>query len=669
MINLFILNVSLLVSATVLYTIIIRRWKKGSHLYALLSGLLFGVVAVLGMIMPVVLEPGIIFDSRSIIHSIAGLFGGPYTAFVALIISSLYRLMIGGSGTVVGIFTIIQASAFGVLFHYLIIHKRLNLSTQNLVIFSTLVNLVMLISFTFVPGMTFRLVLNQLALPIIVIYPITTLIIAYIIISEEKQIETEKELLEKERRLIKTQELAHIGSWEYKVVNDQLQWSDEVYRIFGVDDSNYKPSYAAFFSFIHPEDRELVDTLYKESVLAGEDSYDIEHRIVRQNSGEVRYVHERCEHYKNSSGQIVRSIGMVQDITERKDYEIKLQFMSIHDQLTGLYNRYYFEEQLHCYSKSRQFPISILSADLDGLKLINDTMGHARGDQLLIECANVLRKSLRNCDVLARIGGDEFAAILPTADAAIGEKICNRVRQNLAELVQNDMRLPLSMSLGLATSFCPEENTLIELLKKADDLMYRDKLYHSKSKRNEIVQALMTALAERDFIAEGHAERVQQLSYKMGVQLGLTSRQLADLALLGQVHDLGKVGIPDHILFKPETLSEEEWDIMKMHPEKGYRIASSSPDLANIAEFILKHHEHWDGSGYPLGLKGKEIPIECRILGIVDAFDAMTSERPYSNAMDEKAATAELKRCAGSQFDPALVEVFIAIFDDNCVKG
>jgi len=331
--------------------------------------------------------------------------------------------------------------------------------------------------------------------------------------------------------------------------------------------------------------------------------------------------------------------------------------------MTGIYNRTFFETELARLNKSREYPVTIISADLDGLKLINDTMGHEAGDKLLQGCALVLRKSLRNSDILARVGGDEFSAILPGTDKKTGETVVRRIRQNVNKYNQKNKELLLGISLGVATAE-KIDYSLSDLFKRADDMMYRDKLYSSTSSRSKIVQSLLAALAERDYITEGHARRLEELCRAVGEKIELSSHQLSDLALLAQVHDLGKVGIPDTILFKPGPLNEEEWEIMRGHPEKGFRIASSSPDLSGVAELILKHHERWDGKGYPLGLKGTQIPVECRILAMVDAFDAMISQRPYNKTKTPEEAIKEIKTCAGSQFDPNLVPVFLTILKE-----
>ncbi len=354
----------------------------------------------------------------------------------------------------------------------------------------------------------------------------------------------------------------------------------------------------------------------------------------------------------------------VSDITERKRIQEQLEFLSLRDQLTGLYNRTFFEAELLRLHKSYNYPVTLISCDLDGLKLINDSLGHQTGDQLLVECAEILQESLRSTDILARVGGDEFCAIMPNTNRETGENIIRRIKTNISIYNAKHHDLPLNLSLGLATADNPDI-LLKDLFKQADDLMYRDKLYRSTSVRNKVVESLLAALAERDYLTEGHAQRLEELCGKMGGKIEISSRQLADLALLAKVHDLGKVGIPDQILYKPGPLSEEEWIVMKQHTEKGFRIATSSSDLSSIAELILKHHEHWDGGGYPLGLAGDDIPIECRILAIVDAFDAMTHDRPYAAAKSRQEALDEISSAAGTQFDPHLVDIFLSIINSD----
>jgi len=357
-------------------------------------------------------------------------------------------------------------------------------------------------------------------------------------------------------------------------------------------------------------------------------------------------------------GKIGGFRGIARDITERIVFQQQLEFLGMHDQLTGLYNRNYFEEELKRISKGRDYPVTLISADINGLKLINDTMGHDQGDLLIKAAADVLKDSLRGSDILSRVGGDEFTALLVGTDEKTADRIMKRIRTNVKQYCRNNPDLFLSLSLGMATA---HDNSMPfqELFKRADDAMYRDKYAPSSSAKGKIMKSLMNALAEKDYIVDGHARRLALLCRKLGRELGLSPRRQADLALLSQVHDLGKVGIPDAIIYKEGPLNENEWAIMKQHPEKGYRIALSSNYLTNVAGLILKHHERWDGSGYPLGLKGSEIPLECRILSVVDSYDTMTSGRPYCNSRSREEAVGEIRRCAGSQFDPEIVNVFL----------
>ncbi len=367
---------------------------------------------------------------------------------------------------------------------------------------------------------------------------------------------------------------------------------------------------------------------------------------------------------RDKQGKVIGFKGIGKDVTERMEYEQRLEYLSLYDQLTDIYNRAFFEAELDRLSDGREYPVTIILADLDGLKLINDTLGHDAGDRMLKSCARVLKKSLRTSDILARVGGDEFSAILIKTDRETGESILARIKENVEEHNRNNRELPMGLSLGIASSENPEVS-LKKLFKRADDMMYRDKLYSRRNNRSEIVQGLLASLVDRDYIKEGHARRLEYLCRMVGEKINLTPRQLADLALLAQVHDLGKAGIPDQILFKEGPLSEEEWKIMRGHTVEGYRIATASPDLAAVADLIMKHHERWDGKGYPLGLSSTAIPVECRVLAIVDAFDVMTTRRPYKKTMTEEEAVRELKAHAGTQFDPELVETFIAMLDDQ----
>ena len=347
---------------------------------------------------------------------------------------------------------------------------------------------------------------------------------------------------------------------------------------------------------------------------------------------------------------------LMRDITERKQQEDYREFLSWHDPLTELYNRRHFEtimNQNSCPSPA------IVVADLDGLKLINDTLGHQAGDRLLKVAAGILNDSAPANGTTARIGGDEFVIIVPGTDLPGVEALVHdiRQRQNVYNLEHPD--LPLSLSLGYWAA--DDSSSLFDIFKEADNLMYREKLFHHQSSRSTLIHALMGALESKNLETREHVERLGELAALVARRIGYAEHKIMELDLFAKFHDIGKVGVADSILNKPGPLTLEERVEMERHCEIGYRIAIASPELAPIADLILKHQEWYNGKGYPLGFRGDDIPIQCRIVAIVDAYDAMTSDRPYRKAMTKGLALAELRRCAGTQFDPDLVEVFLQI--------
>lgn len=347
---------------------------------------------------------------------------------------------------------------------------------------------------------------------------------------------------------------------------------------------------------------------------------------------------------------------VVRSITERKLTEERLKYLSFHDIMTGLYNRSYFEEELRRLNTKRQMPLSIIIGDIDGLKLVNDTLGHQKGDKLIIKVARILKASCRVEDIVCRWGGDEFAILLPRTDKNTAETVCERIRK-ACEKAKGEP-IPLSISLGVAVKWDFDQN-IEGVLREAEDGMYRKKLLESNSTRFPVVTYFQRALAEKTQDTVEHSRRIQDLVLEMGNTLGLSNTEKDELAILAALHDIGEIAIPENILLKPCGLSLEEWEFMKKHSEIGDSIVKSVPDLITIAEAILSHHERWDGTGYPNGLKGKQIPLISRILAIADAYDAMTNGRPYKEAINHQEAVEEIKRCAGTQFEPELVELFI----------
>lgn len=364
--------------------------------------------------------------------------------------------------------------------------------------------------------------------------------------------------------------------------------------------------------------------------------------------------------YYDFDGNIIGLIGISRDITERKNREDTIRYLSYHDALTGIYNRAYFQEATEFLDRAEHLPLSVIVCDVNGMKLINDAFGHTEGDKLLKEIADILMQCSRKEDIVTRIGGDEFSILMPHTTNNTAREVVEHIRAMCEQRRRNQTKevIYTDIALGFAT-----RNELSESLDKtfilAEDLMYRRKLLEHKSLHSNILGSIKSTMFEKSNETEEHAERLAELSKKLGKVMRLTEEKLDELELVSTLHDLGKIGIDKNILTKPGKLSDAEWREIKKHPEIGFRIANSTPELRHIAEYILCHHERWDGTGYPLGLSETDIPLISRIIAVVDTYDAMTQDRAYRKALSVEEATKEILDQAGTQFDPDIVKIFV----------
>lgn len=376
---------------------------------------------------------------------------------------------------------------------------------------------------------------------------------------------------------------------------------------------------------------------------------------------EIIYLEHSIQVNQSTTGEKNRIIGgILLEVTESILYQEQIKYLANNDTLTDTKNRNYFEG----YIKNKlPSTYSVLIFDIDGLKLVNDAFGHYEGDRIIIQLGDFLKDVFVDCLFISRIGGDEFVVLTSDVDQISITAKANQL-EDMLSLYNKTSHIEMIVSKG-GISIIDNDIPFDKAFVQAENIMYRRKLNNRSSRKSKVLESILETLNAKTEETKEHSMRMSSLAVKTIIGLGMSrSSEIEDIKLLSKVHDIGKITIHDQILHKPGKLTNSEFEMIKKHCEAGYKITRNITDSDNVCNGVLLHHERWDGTGYPQGLKGDNIPIFARVISVVDTYDAITNDRVYQSKKSKEVAIKEIIRCSGTQFDPYVVKVFLkACFD------
>ena len=657
MVNLL-FNIAMLLTLSVFFATYPFKNPRKLYSYRVLVGIVIGLVGILVMLNPFVFEQGVVFDSRTILIAVSGMIFGLVPTVIGSLMMAILRIFNGGSGVYMGVATITASATIGILWHQYryekVLKKRRYINIEFYLV-GVVVHVVMLLCVMLMPSAIRPQVYAVMTLPILVFYPIGTYLLCLLLFSQAYRM-IDIAAVEKSEHLFKTIfEQAPIGMSLTNVNTGRIENVNQSY----LDMLGYSREEVVgktWPEFTYEADKQLSESVITGMKLGKIDKMNLDKRFVRKD-GTILWANLSLCFFSPDNEPRYESLCMTVDITERKRTEQNILYASTHDALTGFYNRVEFERLAGEIILSEKLPFTVTVADVNRLRIINEAFGREEGNKLLKQIGDIIRENIDAKTLVFRIGGDEFALFLPRCTLQTCEPHLEKIRTEVSHILVMNSVNP-SISFG-SYEINDGKTDLNEAIQRAEKELATHKLMASPEHQGRAIYAIINTLHEKNKREEQHSRRVSELCERLALACGLSERAVSEMRMLGLLHDIGKIAISETILNKEGKLDEIEWREVQRHSEIGYRILNSVEDMSTLAQYVLAHHERYDGNGYPKGISGDEIPLQSRMISIADAYDAMTSKRTYRKAVTPEEAAKEIKRCAGLQFDATLARTFI----------
>ncbi len=650
-------NAALLIASTIFYqvsTYIKDRYNQSSEAF---DAFIFGIIGILIMNFPYVPSTGLYIDSRSILVGIIAYIFGGKTSYYLMFLLSIYRLTLQGDGAFVGVLIIITSGLIGLMWRKVDTKNLRRYSALNFYLLGIVIHIIMIVYIMFLTNANYVSAFANSVVPLLVIFPLTTVVVGKLFIIQREQTKQLHLTQFAEKRFRSLFEQAKIGicylNTQGQFINTNVYFNqmfgystDEICKL-NIKDLNDKTEFNQEYA------------LFKLLNNQSEHDHTLEKPLVRKDG---------TSFWANVSVSLIRFnnediyMSTVIDISERKKAEEMMNYLNYHDQTTGLNNRHYYETNITNFDISENYPITIIKIDINGIKLINDAFGYEMGDTLVKRVVSLIEPIVYNADMFCRFGGSDFIILYTKVQKPYIDIIMTQINHALTNETIQNIKVSVSSAYAIKTS---NSQSLASIVSKAEMELSREKLIDTSSMLSRTIEIIMNSLYEKNPREMEHSKRVADICEKIAKRMNLETHIVTKLKIAGLMHDIGKIGIPDSILDKPDKLTDEEFNQIRKHSEVGYRILSAANEFSEIADYILAHHERWDGKGYPKGLRGIEIPVYSRIISIADSFDAMTSDRTYRKAMTLVEAKQEIKNYSNVQFDPKIVKIFLEIMDDE----